>query len=151
MTHELAQVNIARLHQPLDHPQTRDFVEGLAPINALAEAAPGFLWRLQDEAGDATAIPYAPDPLIIVNMSVWDSVENLRAFSHSGPHLDFMKRRREWFARLATPHFCMWWVPAGQRPTPAEARERLLTLEREGQSEAAFTFSRVYAPFSSQT
>ena len=152
MTFQLAQVNVARLHQPLDHPQIQDFVAGLAPINTLAETSPGFVWRLQDEAGDATSIPYDPDPLLIVNLSVWESVESLRAFSHSGPHLEYLKRRREWFARLGTPHFCMWWIPAGHRPTPAEARERLELLERLAQSEQAFTFSRVYGPpGSSQT
>ncbi len=151
MTYQLAQVNIARLHAPLDHPQIQDFVNGLAPINARAEASPGFVWRLQDEAGDATGIPYNPDPLLIVNLSVWDGVDSLRAFSYSGPHLEYLKRRREWFARLGTPHFCMWWVPTGQRPTPAEARVRLELLELLGPSEQAFTFSQVYgAPGSSQ-
>ena len=146
MNHQLAQVNIARLHAPLDHPQLRDFVDGLAPINALAEASPGFVWRLQGEAGDATGVAYDADPMLIVNLSVWDGVDSLRAFSYSGPHLGFLKRRREWFARLATPHFCMWWVSAGQRPTPTEARARLAHLDAHGPSVSAFTFAQVYDP-----
>lgn len=146
MTVQLAQVNIARLHAPLDDPQIRDFVDGLAPMNALAERSPGFVWRLQDEVGDATGIAYDPDPLLIVNLSVWETVESLRAYAHSGEHLEYLKRRREWFAKLATPHFCLWWVPFGDRPNPAEARARLWQLETGGPSAAAFTFARIYPP-----
>ncbi|WP_425145748.1 DUF3291 domain-containing protein [Deinococcus sp.] len=143
---QLAQVNIARLKVAIEHPDVRDFVAGLAPINAQAEASGGFVWRLQDDAGDATQIAYDPNPLLIVNLSVWESVEALRAFTYSPEHLAYLKRRREWFGRLATPHFCMWWITAGQRPTPAKARERLKILEQRGSSAAAFTFSQRYPP-----
>ena len=146
---QLAQVNIAALKVPIDHPDVQDFVDGLAPINAQAEASSGFVWRLQDDAGDAgdaTHIAYDQNPLLIVNLSVWESAETLKAFTYSPEHLAYLRRRREWFSRLATPHFCMWWIPAGQRPTPAEARERLQQLETHGPSAAAFTFSKLYPP-----
>ncbi|ULH16787.1 DUF3291 domain-containing protein [Deinococcus sp. KNUC1210] len=145
-TWHLAQVNIAELKVPIGHPDVQDFVDGLAPINAQAEASSGFLWRLQDEAGDATQIAYDPNPLLIVNLSVWESADALKAFTYSPEHLAYLRRRREWFSRLATPHFCMWWIPAGHHPTPAEARERLSMLETHGPSAAAFTFSRLYSP-----
>ena len=96
----LAQVNIARLRAPLDSPLLTDFVANLEPINALAERSPGFVWRLKDEAGDATGIPYSDDPAMIVNMSVWESVEALREFTYRSRHTDVLKRRREWFTRL---------------------------------------------------
>lgn len=143
---QLAQVNVARLRAPLDAPQIKDFVDGLAPLNALAEHSPGFAWRLQDEAGDATGIAYDPNPLLIVNLSVWRDVESLRAYAHSGPHLDYLKRRREWFENLATPHFCLWWTRTGVYPDPEEARARLKLLETGGAGAAAFTFTRVYGP-----
>ena len=96
--------------------------------------------------GDATSIPYDANPLLIVNLSVWESVDALRAFTYAPEHLAYLRRRREWFLRLATPHFCMWWVQAGHRPTPAEARARLASLEAHGPGAAAFNFGRVYDP-----
>ncbi|GGR25012.1 DUF3291 domain-containing protein [Deinococcus ruber] len=143
---QLAQVNIAELKVPISHPDVQDFVDGLAPINAQAEASSGFVWRLQDEAGDATQIAYDPNPLLIVNLSVWESADALKAFTYSPEHLAYVRRRREWFSRLAAPHFCMWWIPADHRPTPAEARQRLHLLKTHGPSAAAFTFSTLYSP-----
>ena len=143
---QLAQVNIAQLNVPIDHPDVQDFVDGLAPINAQAEASGGFVWRLKDDGGDATHIAYDPNPLLIVNLSVWESIEALKAFTYSPEHLAYLRRRREWFSRLATPHFCMWWGAAGHRPTPVEARERLNELETHGPTPAAFTFSKLYPP-----
>ena len=142
----LAQVNVARLRAPLDSPEIADFLAGLDPVNALAEAAPGFVWRLKDDSGNATSVPYDPDPLLIVNLSVWEGVEALRAFAYSGLHLDFLKRRREWFLRLATPYTAMWWVPAGSTPTPQDARARLAGLEAQGPTAEAFTFARLFGP-----
>lgn len=146
MQRHLAQVNVARLRAPLEAPEIADFLAGLAPVNALAEAAPGFVWRLQDEGGNATSISYDPDPLLIVNLSVWENVEALRGFVYSGLHLDFLKRRREWFLRLATPYTAMWWVPVGHTPTPEEAKSRLAGLEVHGPTAQAFTFARLFGP-----
>jgi Domain of unknown function (DUF3291) len=140
----LAQVNIAELKVPLDHPDVQEFVDGLTTVNAYAEASAGFVWRLQDEAGDATGVAYDSNPLLIVNLSVWQDVESLRAFTYAPEHLAYLRRRREWFSRLASPHFCLWWVPPGHRPTPQEARARLAQLEAHGPTGAAFTFAQVY-------
>ena len=135
---ELAQVNVARLRQPLDHPDIADFVAGLAPVNALADDSPGFVWRLQTEEGDATALRVFPDEQVIVNLSVWTSVDALRDFVYRSAHTPFLRRRAEWFERLVTPAVALWWVPRGHRPDVAEARDRLDFLAVHGVSSYAF-------------
>ena len=139
---QLAQVNIARLRAPLDSPLLADFMANLEPINALAEVSPGFIWRLKDEAGNATGIPYSGDPAIIVNMSVWESVETLREFTYRTRHTDFLKRRREWFTRLEFA-VALWWIMPGDFPNPAQARARLALLEAGGPCAEVFTFGSV--------
>lgn len=95
----IAQINIARMKAPLDDPQMQAFVEGLEPINALADDAPGFVWRLQDAAGDATSYRPFPDDWLIVNMSVWQSVESLRQFTYKTVHINYVKQRKAWFEK----------------------------------------------------
>jgi heme-degrading monooxygenase HmoA len=143
-THHLAQVNIARLLAPIDSPRLADFVAGLEPVNALADGSPGFVWRLQDDAGDATAIRPYEDERIMVNLSVWQSLDALRAFVQSDEHRSYLRRRREWFARLDQPIVALWWVRAGEIPTVADAKERLALLERLGPTPAAFTFRTTF-------
>lgn len=139
--YQLAQLNIATLLAPLDSPQLHDFTANLERINALGEASPGFVWRLKDEAGDATAFrPFGDD--VIVNMSVWQDIDTLADFAYRSEHVDFFRRRREWFARMDTPGQVLWWVPYGHRPTLAEAADRLAQLAQHGPSPAAFTFAR---------
>ncbi|MBY8873782.1 DUF3291 domain-containing protein [Micromonospora sp. PLK6-60] len=136
--HHLAQLNIARLRSPIDSPELADFVAQLPEINGLADRSPGFVWRLQDDSGDATALrPFAPD--VIVNLTVWQSVESLRGFVYRSAHLEPMRRRREWFVPLDGPHLVLWWIPADALPTITEAAERLALLHRDGPSAAAFT------------
>lgn len=142
----LAQLNVARLLAPVDSPQLADFVARLADINALADAARGFVWRFQTEDGDATALRPYDDDQIIVNYSVWESPEALRDYVFRGGHAEVMKRRREWFSRLAEAYVVLWWVPAGHRPTMVEARDRLELLRRSGPSPEAFTFKRIFPP-----
>jgi Domain of unknown function (DUF3291) len=136
--HHLAQVNVATLRAPLDSPQLAGFVAALEPINALADHSPGFVWRLQTEDGDATAIR-AFGGRLMINMSVWESVEALRAYVYGDAHAAVLRRRREWFARLGEPETALWWVPAGRLPTVAEAEERLGHLRARGPSARAFT------------
>ncbi len=136
----LAQLNIGRLLAPLESPQLAPFVEALEPINALADGAPGFVWRLQTEDGDATAIRPFDDDMMIVNMSVWESLEALADFVYRSDHLAVMRRRREFFERMAEAFIVLWWVPAGHRPSAAEAKDRLARLRRDGPSQEAFTF-----------
>jgi len=143
---QLAQVNVARLRAPLDSAELADFIAALAPLNALADAAHGFVWRLQDEAGDATGVPVLGDPALIVNLSVWESLDVLRAFVYNGRHLDVMRRRRDWFARMAEAYQALWWIPAGHRPSVGEAEERLRALRERGSTPHAFTFARPFGP-----
>jgi hypothetical protein len=137
----LAQVNIALPAEPLDSPALAEFVARLEPVNAAADAAPGFVWRLQTEDGDATAIRAFGDERLIVNMSVWESLAALRAFVYGrGAHLEVMRRRREWFERLGDVHLVLWWVRAGHLPSVEEAEEHLAALRARGPSPSAFTF-----------
>jgi hypothetical protein len=138
--HHLAQLNIALLRAPLDTPLLADFVASLEPINALADKSLGFVWRLQTEEGHATSIRGFDNDAIIVNLSVWESIETLFDFTYRGAHIELLRRRREWFQRMAEAHQCLWWIPAGHIPTVAEAEERLRHLQRHGPSSTAFTF-----------
>jgi heme-degrading monooxygenase HmoA len=137
----LAEVNIALPREPLDAPLLREFVDALEPVNALADGSPGFVWRLQSDEGDATAISGFDDERIIINMTVWRSLEDMRAFVYADPdHVAVMRRRREWFEKLAESIFVLWWVPAGHLPTVGEAERRLDLLRRLGPTPNAFTF-----------
>jgi hypothetical protein len=140
----LAQVNLATLRAPLDSPELAGFVAQLEPVNALADQSHGFVWRLQTEDGDATAIRPFEDDRVIVNLSVWASLEALRTFVYASRHLDVMRQRRAWFHRMPDPFMALWWVPAGTIPTVAEAKDRLELLARRGPTAAAFTLR---APF----
>jgi hypothetical protein len=142
----LAQVNIGVLRAPLDSPQIAGFVDALDPINALADRSPGFVWRLQTEDGNATAIRPFEDPDILVNLSVWESIEALGDFVYASRHLEVLRRRREWFEKIAEAHLALWWVPAGTTPTVAEARRRVDLLRERGPSPDAFTFREPFPP-----
>ncbi|MEU3842092.1 DUF3291 domain-containing protein [Streptomyces sp. NPDC028635] len=144
---ELAQVNIARLRFPLDSPELKDFVDGLDPVNADADAADGFVWRLQSDGGDATDIAVFGDEWLIINMSVWRDSDALTAFMYRGLHRELLARRREFFERVREAMATLWWVPAGHRPTVAEAEARLLHLRTHGPTPYAFTLR---APFPAQ-
>ena len=144
--YHLAQLNIGRLRAPLDSPQLGGFVAGLDPINALADRSPGFVWRLQTDEGNATGIHAFQDELLLLNMSVWESPETLRAFVYQSEHRGFLAQRREWFERLAEAIQVLWWVPAGHLPTVEEAVDRLETLRRDGPSPQAFTFRALFPP-----
>jgi hypothetical protein len=143
MSHHLAQINIGRLIAPPDDPRIADFVNQLDEINALAERSPGFVWRLKSDAGNALDIMYDPgDPSMNVNMSVWESIDDLLAFTYQTTHIEVFKRRAEWFEKPSKPHYCLWWVPVGCVPTVAEGRERLEHYQTYGATEVAFWFSQ---------
>ncbi len=137
--YHLAQVNIAVLRAPLDAPATAGFVAALEPVNRLADSSPGFVWRLQTPEGDATSVRAFDDDRILVNLSVWESVEALWAFTYQSRHLDALRRRREWFHRLGDAYLALWWVAAGHVPTVEEAKVRLELLRRHGPGPDAFT------------
>jgi hypothetical protein len=146
----LAQVNIGRLRAPLDSPQLAGFVAALDPVNAVADGAPGFVWRLQTEDGNATAVrafewDQAGSAGVILNMSVWESVEALAAFVYSQQHRQVLRRRREWFEQMAEAYLALWWVPRGHVPTTGDAEDRIRHLRAHGPTPHAFTL-RVHFP-----
>jgi len=136
----LAQLNIARALAPLDNRLLADFMSALDDVNALAESSPGFVWRLKAEHGNATSIRVNDDPRLIVNMSVWESVEALFDFAYRSDHTRIMARRREWFEKPSGAYMVLWWVPSGYRPDLDEVLLRLQRLDREGPTAQAFTF-----------
>jgi hypothetical protein len=147
----LAQVNIGILLAPLTSPEIADFVAALEPINALADASPGFVWRLQSEAGDATDIRAFDDDRIMINMSVWRSLEDLRDFVYRSRHVDVLRRRGDWFERMSEAYLALWWLPAGRLPTAEEAVWRIDLLRRSGPTAEAFTFRSPFGPPESST
>lgn len=148
--HHLAQINIGLLKAPMDAPETAGFAENLDRINALAEAQPGFVWRLTGEGNNATDIQMFDDPLQLLNMSVWTDLDALAAFVYRSDHRDVMRRRAEWFHKMEL-FMCLWWVPVGHEPTPEEALARLAVLRRRGPSPEAFTFRNPFpAPGASE-
>lgn len=144
MAYHLAQINIGRLIAPLDDPQIVGFVAQLDAINAIADSAPGFVWRLQSESGNATDVPYSDDPFVIVNMSVWESIEALRAFTYASGHVQVFRERARWFEKMDKPHYCLWWVPVGHLLDVAEGRERLKHYQEHGATPYSFWFSQLF-------
>lgn len=144
--HELAQLNIGVIRAPMDSPVMAEFANNLDRINALAEASPGFVWRLQTEDGNATAIRPFEDENLLVNMSVWRDVESLKAYVYGSAHVDFMRRRREWFELMKEAYLVLWWVPRGHRPEIAEAIAKLELLKAQGPGPEAFTFAQPFPP-----
>ncbi len=142
----LAQINVGRLLAPIDDARIAGFVAGLDPINRLAEASPGYVWRLKSDVGNATDIHLTDDELFIINLSVWESIETLRDFTYATAHTDVLRQRRAWFERHIEPHFALWWIEAGALPSPQEALERVERLRRDGPTAEAFTFRQPFGP-----
>jgi hypothetical protein len=142
----IAQLNIAKTLEPLDSPRLADFVALLAPINALAEQSPGFVWRLKDESDNALGLRILDDPRLVVNLTVWTGIELLADFVHRTAHAEVMRRRRAWFEPPSEAVLALWWIPEGATPTLAEAEERLVTLRREGPTPRAFNFATRFPP-----
>ena len=141
----LAQINIGRVRAPMDDPLMAGFVAELEPVNALADSSPGFVWRLQTEQGDATAIRPYDDEMILMNMSVWETVEALKTFVYRSHHADVMRHREKWFERLGI-YVALWWIPSGTIPTVSEAKLRLEHLRKYGESSYAFSLKKVFPP-----
>jgi hypothetical protein len=141
---DLAQVNIALPLEPLDSVLLADFVAALAPVNALADGRPGFVWRLQGDAGDAMSVRGFGDDRIIVNMSTWESLDALADFVFKSAHSNVMRARRKWFSPMKEVYAALWWVPAGHRPSVREAEERVQHLREHGPTSRAFTFKQPF-------
>ena len=136
----LAQLNIAKTKYSLEASEIKEFVDNLDPVNHLAESSHGFIWRLKDESGDATNIKAFSDPNIIVNMSVWESVDALKNFMFRTHHRDFMRRKKEWFHNIPEDSYVLWWIPVDHTPTVEEAIIKLEYLRNHGDTPNAFSF-----------
>ena len=139
----IAQLNVARFRRPKADPANTSFMDALDHVNAQADVADGFVWRLvgEGDANDATAIQaVAEDADLIVNLSVWRDVPALEAFAYrQADHRGMLARRAEWFDPME-PALALWEVPDGDIPSVAEAMGKLAQLGREGPSAAVFTF-----------
>jgi len=144
--HQLAQLNVARMVAPIDDPRMADFVTWLDVINRHAERSTGFVWRLHDESGNATGLPVTDDPMVIANLTLWRSVEDLRVFTYRSDHRTVFVRRYEWFERWPGPSVVLWWIPTGTLPTVADGLRRLALLAAEGPNPDAFTFKQPFQP-----
>ena len=145
MSFQVAQVNIALPKAPVESPLLADFMALLDPINELADASEGFVWRLQTDEGNATSIRPFKDERLMVNLSTWESVEALREFVYRSVHVEVMRRRREWFEHMRL-YMVLWWVPAGHIPSVEEAKDRLAHLREHGPTPRAFTFREPFGP-----
>jgi hypothetical protein len=144
--HHLAQLNVGIIKAPLTSPVMADFVNNLDRINALAEASPGFVWRLQTDEGNATALRPTDDENLLVNMSVWEDAASLSRFVFKSAHVEIMRRRQEWFERMVEAYLVLWWVPKGHVPTVDEALHRLAHLRTHGPTPDAFNFRTAFPP-----
>ena len=145
-TFHLAQVNIGIVRAPVTSPELADFVAQLDPINALADRSPGFVWRLQSDAGNATSIHAFDDERILMNMSVWRSLEELRDYVYRSAHVEVLRRRSDWFERMSEVHLALWWLPTDRLPTVEEAKWRVELVRRHGPTAEAFTFRSPFGP-----
>ena len=144
--YQIAQMSISLAREPLDNPMMQDFVAQLKHVNAVADQAPGFVWRLQTERGDATAIRGFDNPLILLNLSVWETLEELFTYVYKSDHVKPFRERRKWFQPVEGNPYVLWWVPAGHQPTVLEARERLELLNSKGPTPEAFDFRHRFPP-----
>jgi hypothetical protein len=145
--YHIAQVNMGKIRFPLDDPRMQGFMSRLDDLNALADRSPGFVWRLQTNEGNATYFrPYPHDDRILLNMSVWDSIESLRHYVYKTAHAEIMRHREEWFERFAGVYMALWWVPAGHIPGIDEAKKRVAHLDADGPTQFAFTFKQTFEP-----
>ena len=144
--YQIAQLNIGRVRAPLDDPRMAGFVARLDEINALADRSPGFVWRLQTSEGNATYFRPYDDDRILMNMSVWESIETLKNFVYRTVHVELLKQRQEWFENFAGSYLALWWVPAGHIPGIDEAKKRLAYLDQHGPTQFAFNFKTTFQP-----
>jgi hypothetical protein len=144
--YRIAQVNIGRIKGALDGPVMAGFVARLDEINALADNSPGFVWRLQTEQGNATYLRPFEDDRMLLNMSVWETIESLKYYVYRTAHAQLLRQRQDWFEKLSEMYMALWWVPPGHIPGIDEAKKRLAYLAAHGPTQFAFTFKDIFRP-----
>ncbi len=142
--YHLAQINIALAKAEMDIEIMEGFVSRLDEINETADKAEGFVWRLQSEDGDSTAIRVFDKPLLLVNMSVWENVDALKNFVYKSAHVELIRDRQAWFHKFVDAHQALWWIPSGHIPTIEEAKEKLETIQKHGSTAASFHFGKPF-------
>lgn len=146
VTRHLAQYNVARLVAPLDDPSVAGFVSELDRINTLGDRSPGFVWRLKTADGTSTSVRVNDDDRLLVNFTVWESVEALFEYTYHSDHADVFRGRRQWFEHPSEPYLVLWWIGAGHIPSLEEAEARLAHLRAHGPTAEAFTFKQRFEP-----
>lgn len=144
MKYQIAQINVAKALAEMDSKVMQGFVSRLDEINAIADAALGFVWRLQSEEGDSTSIRVFKDNLLLVNMSVWETFDDLKNYVYKSFHIELIRDREAWFSKMGKPHQALWWIPAGHIPSLEEAKEKLEYIRKHGPGKDAFTFGRPF-------
>ena len=141
----IAEINIARMRGVnINDPIMKEFADNLDTVNAIAESSEGFVWRLKDDSNNATSLNPYDDEQIIINVSVWESIELLENFMYKTFHAEFLRRRKEWFHRFGKVYTAMWWTPRGQYPTMQEAADKLAYLQQHGPTELVFDFKKKF-------
>ena len=143
---QLAQLNIARMIEPLGHPVMKDFEDNLDRVNDLAEKSKGFVWRFQEDNNNATSVTIFDDDYWLINLSVWETTEDLFSFAYNSDHMEIFRRRREWFEVAKEMTMVLWYVEDSQIPSVEEAIDRLLHLRKHGDTPYAFSFRKRYTP-----
>lgn len=146
MDYHIAQLNLAKAKYPLDDPRMKGFVDLLETVNKEGENSPGFIWILKDETGTAVNFNLFNDPSLLINLTVWENLEELKAFIYNGNHAKAFMQRRDWFEPLGKEHLALWWVPEGHIPTLEEAKQKMEKLWAEGPSAEVFTFKKIVTP-----
>lgn len=138
--YHLIHANIAKMRAPLDDPLMADFVEQVDVIDDLARSSPGFVD--QPTPWDEGQI-YSGDMLL--NLSIWASVEALEMFTYQGVHAHMLERRREWFVQYDGPNYVLYWEVAGHIPSESEVKHRVDYLTDHGPTPFAFTFEKWFS------
>ncbi len=144
MDYQLAQVNIARMKADLDDPVMSGFVQRLDEINALADSSAGFVWRFQADTGNATYLRPFEDQRILLNLSVWATLEDLKHYVYGSKHLELLRSKTAWFTKLSEAHLALWWIQKGHLPSVGEALEKLRLIQQTGTSPDAFSLVQSY-------
>jgi hypothetical protein len=143
--HHIAQLNTAHMRAALDTPVMAGFAQQLDVINALADAHPGFIWRLTGEDPNDPAIRSLGENRL-VNISVWRDIASLSDYAYRSDHAAALRRRSEWFFSQSQASLVLWWVEAGSIPSISESVGRLMHLRAHGPTTRAFGFRDQFPP-----
>jgi heme-degrading monooxygenase HmoA len=149
MRYLLAQANVAYALVSTDDPRMADYLARLDEMNTLAERCPGFVWRYLTDSRDPAQREF-DDPLVLFNMSVWDSIEALHHYTYGTAHVEVYAARRRWFvdekAVVGGHALALWWIPEGTMPTVDDAKRKMALMMENGPTQEAFSLKKRFAP-----